>query len=43
MPDSNPVMTLAAAFSAGREYKAFTVVKSNGEVTSRKIREMSKA
>jgi hypothetical protein len=43
MPDSNPMMTALAAFGARSEYKAFTVVKNTGEVTSMKIREMSKA
>jgi transcriptional antiterminator Rof (Rho-off) len=42
MPDSNPLNALAV-FSTRREYKTFTVVKSTGEVTSMKIREMSKA
>jgi hypothetical protein len=42
MPDSSPMNALAM-FSARREYKTFTVVKSTGEVTSMKIREMSKA
>jgi hypothetical protein len=44
MPDRNPLNALALAMlSTRREYKTFTVVKSTGEVTSMKIREMSKA
>jgi hypothetical protein len=42
MPDSSPMNALSV-FNARREYKTFTVVKSTGEVTSMKIREMSKA
>jgi hypothetical protein len=42
MPDRNPANALSA-FNPRREYKTFTVVKSTGEVTSMKIREMSKA
>jgi hypothetical protein len=42
MPDSNPLNALAV-FSTRREYKTFSVVKSTGEVTSMKIREISKA
>lgn len=42
MPDTNPLNALAA-LSGRREYKAFTVVKGTGEVTSMRIREMSKA
>jgi hypothetical protein len=42
MPDSNPMNALTM-FSTRREYKTFTVVKGTGEVTSMKIREMSKA
>ena len=43
MPDSNLGNALAMMLSPRREYKTFTVVKSTGEVTSMKIREMSKA
>jgi hypothetical protein len=32
-----------AALSGRRDYKTFTVVKATGEVTSMKIRELSKA
>jgi hypothetical protein len=42
MPDRSPMSALDM-FSTRREYKTFTVVKSTGEVTSMKIREMSKA
>jgi len=42
MPDRDP-MNVLSAFSPRREYKTLTVVKSTGEVTSMKIREMSKA
>ena len=42
MPDRDPTNVLSA-FSPRREYKTFTIVKSTGEVTSMKIREMSKA
>ena len=41
MPETNP-MNVLAAFSARRDYKTFTVVKASGEVTSMKIREMSR-
>jgi hypothetical protein len=42
MPDQSPTNVLSA-FNPRREYKTFTVVKNTGEVTSMKIREMSKA
>ena len=42
MPDNNP-MNVLAAFNPRREYKALTVVKNTGEVTSMRIREMSTA
>jgi hypothetical protein len=42
MPDGDPANALTM-FSTRREYKTFSVVKSTGEVTSMKIREMSKA
>ena len=41
MPGSDPSNVLAM-FTARRDYKAFTVVKSTGEVTSMKIREISR-
>jgi hypothetical protein len=42
MPDSNPLNALPV-FNTRREYKTFTVVKSTGEVTSMRIREISEA
>ena len=41
MPDKDPMNALNL-FSTRREYKTFTVVKGTGEVTSMKIREISK-
>ncbi len=43
MPDRYPINAMSMMLSPRREYKTFTVVKSTGEVTSMKIREMSKA
>lgn len=40
MPDNTPTTALAM-FTTRREYKAFTVVKSTGDVTTMKIREVS--
>ena len=40
--DRDPMNALAL-FSTRRDYKTFTVIKSTGEVTSMKIREISKA
>ena len=37
-----PINSLAAVLGNGkREYKSFTVLKGNGEVTSMKIRELA--
>lgn len=41
MPGSD-LSNALAMLTARRDYKAFTVVKSTGEVTSMKIREISK-
>ena len=45
MPDTSPMNALnaKAMLSGRRQYKTFTVVKSTGEVTSMKIREISQA
>ena len=45
MPDTSPMNALnaMAMLSGRRQYKTFTVVKSTGEVTSMKIREISHA
>lgn len=45
MPDTSPMNALnaMAMLSGRRQYKTFTVVKSTGEVTSMKIREISQA
>jgi hypothetical protein len=43
MPDSNAPVALAPLLNPNRrEFKTFTVVKSTGEVTSMKMREMSR-
>ena len=42
MPDRSPMNALDM-FNTRRDYKTFTVAKNTGEVTSMKIREMSKA
>ena len=43
MPNSTPSALAGLLNPYPREYKTFTVVKSTGEVTSMKIREISRA